>query len=112
MNFKINAQKASLMRGLLNQICPNQNSSRPDVIDAESLNKDVHLLKNNSGYLKSGEMVAVIGPSGSGKTSLLSILAKRYTKLNMPEFSLNGSIKLNNAEMTRQKFVDLGAYLE
>jgi len=70
------------------------------------------LLKNNSGYLKSGEMVAVIGPSGSGKTSLLSILAKRYTKLNMPEFSLNGSIKLNNAEMTRQKFVDLGAYLE
>ena len=70
------------------------------------------MLKNNSGYLKSGEMVAVIGPSGSGKTSLLSILAKRYTKLNMPEFSLNGSIKLNNAEMTRQKFVDLGAYLE
>ena len=57
-------------------------------------------------------MVAVIGPSGSGKTSLLSILAKRYTKLNMPEFSLNGSIKLNNAEMTRQRFVDLGAYLE
>jgi len=39
-------------------------------------------------------------------------LAKRYTKLYMPEFSLNGSIKLNNAEMTRQKFVDLGAYLE
>ncbi len=70
------------------------------------------MLKNNSGYLKSGEMVAVIGPSGSGKTSLLNILAKRYTKLNMPEFSLNGSIKLNNAEMTRQKFVDLGAYLE
>ena len=72
----------------------------------------MHLLKNNSGYLQSGEMVAVIGPSGSGKTSLLSILAKRYTKLNMPEFSLNGSIKLNNAEMTRQRFVDLGAYLE
>ena len=70
------------------------------------------MLKNNSGYLQSGEMVAVIGPSGSGKTSLLSILAKRYTKLNMPEFSLNGSIKLNNAEMTRQRFVDLGAYLE
>lgn len=100
------------MRGFLNQICPNQNGSRPDVLDADTLSKDVHLLKNNSGYIKSGEMVAVIGPSGSGKTSLLSILARRYTKLNMPEFSLNGSIKLNNAEMTRQKFVDLGAYLE
>jgi ABC-type lipoprotein export system ATPase subunit len=46
-------------------------------------------------------MVAIIGPSGSGKTTLLNILGRRYTKLNMPEFNLSGSIKLNNAEMTR-----------
>jgi len=57
-------------------------------------------------------MVAIIGPSGSGKTTLLNILGRRYTKLNMPDFSLNGSIKLNNAEMTRQAFVEMGAYLE
>jgi ABC-type lipoprotein export system ATPase subunit len=57
-------------------------------------------------------MVAIIGPSGSGKTTLLNILARRYTKLNMPDFTMNGSIKLNNKELTRQTFVELGAYLE
>ena len=57
-------------------------------------------------------MVAIIGPSGSAKTTLLNILARRYTKLNMPDFTMNGSIKLNNKELTRQTFVELGAYLE
>lgn len=32
--------------------------------------------------------------------------------MNMPEFVLNGSVKLNNTEMTRQTFNHLGAYLE
>ena len=63
--------------------------------------QDIQILFNNSGYIKSGEFVAIIGPSGSGKTSLLNILARRYTLLNMPDFVMTGSVKLNNTEMTR-----------
>lgn len=74
------------------------NSSK---IKDESSLQDHQILFNNSGYIKSGEFVAIIGPSGSGKTSLLNILARRYTLLNMPEFVFTGSVKLNNTEMTR-----------
>lgn len=45
----------------------------------EIIERDLQLLTNNSGFIKSGEFVAIIGPSGSGKTSLLNILARRYT---------------------------------
>jgi ABC-type lipoprotein export system ATPase subunit len=47
---------------------------------ADLIENDLSLLSNNSGFIKSGEFVAIIGPSGSGKTTLLNILARRYTR--------------------------------
>ena len=73
---------------------------------------DQHILKNSNGLIKSGELVAIIGPSGSGKTSLLNILARRINLKAHKDYIMSGSVKLNNAEMTRQTFMDLGAYLE
>lgn len=62
--------------------------------------------------IKTGELVAILGPSGCGKTTLLNILSRRYNMKSHKEFAINGSVQLNNAEMSRQQFMDLGGYLE
>ena len=83
-----------------------------DLVDADRLKQDHHVLKDCNGLIKSGELVAILGPSGSGKTSLLNILARRINLKAHKDYIMTGSVKLNNAEMTRQNFMDLGAYLE
>ena len=55
--------------------------------------------------------MAIIGPSGSGKTTLLNILARRLNLSDHKEFIMSGSLQLNNAEMTKNSFMELGAYL-
>ena len=70
------------------------------------------ILQDVSGYLKQGELVAIIGPSGGGKTTLLNVLARRYNMLSHKEFAMNGNILLNGSDMTRQMFTKYGAFLE
>lgn len=74
--------------------------------------EDQHILKNSCGYVKQGELVAIIGPSGGGKTTLLNVLARRYNMLSHSEFAMNGSITLNNKDLSRQLVMDHGAFLE
>jgi ABC-type multidrug transport system ATPase subunit len=80
--------------------------------DSNILKEDQLILNNCSGYVKQGELVAIIGPSGGGKTTLLNLLARRYNMLSHKEYAMNGNIMLNGSELTRSMFTKYGAFLE
>lgn len=54
------------------------------------------LLRDISGYVTGGEVLAIVGPSGAGKTTLLNILAGKVS-----QGILQGKIKLNGKPRTR-----------
>ncbi|CCD63207.1 ABC transporter domain-containing protein [Caenorhabditis elegans] len=56
------------------------------------------LLKNVSGYAKSGELLALMGASGAGKTTLLNMLMCR----NLKGLSTEGTITVNGNEMAHK----------
>ena len=62
-NFAINQVKTFFHRGML--------VSFKDIIytvkNEQNKKENISLLKSVSGYLRSGELVALMGPSGSGK---------------------------------------------
>ncbi|KAG5489444.1 hypothetical protein GH5_00315 [Leishmania sp. Ghana 2012 LV757] len=67
------------------------------------------LVRHVSGYVQSGEMLAVLGPSGAGKTTLLDILAqrKRGAKGN-----ITGKILLNGAPIEPSAFRRCSGYVQ
>ena len=82
------------------------------LMENDGVKEDQQILTNSCGFVKQGELVAIIGPSGGGKTTLLNVLARRYNMLSHKEFAMNGKIHLNNKDLTRQVFTDFGAFLE
>jgi ABC-type multidrug transport system ATPase subunit len=78
----------------------------PD-LDSGKLQK--HILNNSSGYVKPGELVAIMGPSGSGKTSLLNVIAGRQVLSKGSSFS--GSITVNGRNLERDDFGKIAAFV-
>lgn len=64
----------------------------------------------SSGYIKPGELVAIMGPSGSGKTSLLNVLANRITTSKKSYFT--GTIQCNGQKISGSDFSKFGAFVE
>ena len=56
----------------------------------------------SSGFVKSGECVAIMGPSGSGKTSLLNVLAGRIVLSKGSSFS--GTVEVNGQTLKKDHF--------
>eukprot|EP00759_Apiculatamorpha_spiralis_P028833 PhF_6_TR31356/c0_g1_i1/m.45883/K05681/ABCG2, CD338; ATP-binding cassette, subfamily G (WHITE), member 2 len=65
------------------------------------------ILKGVTGYVKQGQMLAILGPSGAGKTTMLDILARREKKGN-----LTGEVLINGHEVNDQIFKRISAYVQ
>ena len=71
---------------------------------------DKVLLKEQSGYIKSGETTFIMGSSGAGKTTLLNALCDRITKSRTAK--LTGEIMINDTyPVSQNDFGKYGAYV-
>ncbi|CAM9234045.1 unnamed protein product [Chrysoparadoxa australica] len=75
-----------------------------------SMHGDFRILKDISGIIFGGQLVALIGPSGAGKTSLLDILANRVTNCSAGK-SVQGEVRLNGKLMDHDTFTSHCAYV-
>ncbi|KAM3450788.1 hypothetical protein MY3296_005841 [Beauveria thailandica] len=67
------------------------------------------ILSQSSGFVRPGEMLAIMGPSGSGKTSLLNALAHRIAAAGS---TTTGDILVNGQPANLKAIRDLSAYVE
>ncbi|KAF2091424.1 ATP-binding cassette transporter-like protein [Saccharata proteae CBS 121410] len=67
------------------------------------------LLCNSNGFVRAGELLALMGPSGSGKTTLLNCLAHRQAS---SKASTVGSISVNGTTTSRKELRKLSSYVE
>eukprot|EP01128_Nolandella_sp_AFSM9_P012768 TRINITY_DN95_c1_g1_i1.p1 TRINITY_DN95_c1_g1~~TRINITY_DN95_c1_g1_i1.p1 ORF type:complete len:782 (-),score=142.23 TRINITY_DN95_c1_g1_i1:59-2344(-) len=69
------------------------------------------ILNKVTGYVKPGEMVAIIGPSGAGKTSLLNCLSRRIKPGTKPSKTLTGKILLNGEQPDTDEFHAISGFV-
>ncbi|XP_055839292.1 protein brown [Episyrphus balteatus] len=67
--------------------------------------KEINILHNVSGSMKTGDLVAILGGSGAGKTTLLAAISQRLRG------SLTGDIVLNGVAIDRKEMTRLSSFL-
>ncbi len=67
------------------------------------------ILSQSAGFVRPGEMLAIMGPSGSGKTTLLNALAHRIAAAGS---TTTGDILVNGQPANLGLIRDLSAYVE
>ena len=68
-----------------------------------------HLLKNVSGFAKSGECLAIMGGSGAGKSTMLNVLSNRLVVAK--NMKLEGEVKVNNDPFIWEKYNNITGFV-
>ena len=63
--------------------------------------KNITVLDNLYGYVRSGECLAIMGESGSGKSTLLNVLSNRL--ISTKKIIIAGDIKINRRNLSWKK---------
>uniref|UniRef100_A0A0K8V2T9 Protein brown n=1 Tax=Bactrocera latifrons TaxID=174628 RepID=A0A0K8V2T9_BACLA len=67
--------------------------------------KELRILKDVSGHMKTGNLVAILGCSGAGKTTLLAAISQRLRG------NLTGEVVLNGVAMGRDEMTRISSFL-
>lgn len=79
------------------------------VVTDRTTKTPLSILSEASGFVRAGEMLAIMGPSGSGKTTLLNALAHRVAAAGA---TTTGDILINGQKTSLQTLRDLSSYVE
>lgn len=83
---------------------------RPTYVTRNNNKSYRQIITNSNGFVRPGEMVAIMGPSGSGKTSLLNALSQR-TGLSRGSV-VDGQITINGRTLERGDYGKVGAFVQ
>ena len=68
-----------------------------------------NILRNVSGYAKSGQCLAIMGGSGAGKSTLLNIISGRFEKSKNMKYE--GKVMLNGHEMNWDEYKHITGFV-
>ncbi|CAG2172592.1 unnamed protein product [Oppiella nova] len=66
------------------------------------------IIRNVSGSVNAGSLLAIMGASGSGKTTLLNVLTAR----NLRQLSVNGVVLVNGQAVSQQTIASISSYIQ
>ncbi|CAG2102282.1 unnamed protein product [Medioppia subpectinata] len=70
--------------------------------------KPIQILKNVSGEVNAGQLLAIMGSSGAGKTTLLNVLTAR----NLSKLTVKGTVRLNGQAVDANTITSVSSYVQ
>ena len=85
-------------------------TSKEQQQNGEPAQKELHVLKNVTGYCLPAQLTFIMGASGAGKTSLLNLLSDRVQV--KPGITVKGKVTFNdNHDLNAELFSNYAAYV-